>query len=310
MRCIPEEPEFGEGQVAEEAVWEALKRSLPDDVVLAHSVQVRDGRAEHEIDILVLWPGVGMAAIEVKGGKVGVGSGQWYQSDKAGRHNIQSPVVQSQASMHAFKNWLEDQLGSRLSSRFAYLVSLPYTDVSQGWAMAGCARSLILDQADTESLKDKVRHAIEREGSGATTLTPAFLERIVRKLSGDLDAGSAQVPDPHEAEDAQDHLTVRQSVLLRATRSLPRVRFTGGAGSGKTWLALEKARPKPVPAAAGLRLAAGQAGLHRGVSRVRPGPWCPGRGWDGLLRGGDAAPPQGAGGPPGTARAAGRRRRR
>ncbi|WP_459384074.1 nuclease-related domain-containing DEAD/DEAH box helicase [Arthrobacter humicola] len=242
MRCIPEEPEFGDGHVAEEAVWEALKGSLPDDVVLAHSVQVRDGRAEHEIDILVLWPGVGMAAIEVKGGKVGVGSGQWYQSDKAGRHNIQSPVVQSQASMHAFKNWLEDQLGSRLSSRFAYLVSLPYTDVPQGWAMAGCPRSLILDRADTESLKDKVLHAIEREGSGATTLTPAFLERIIRKLGGDLDAGSAQVPDPHEAEDAQDHLTIRQSVLLRATRSLPRVRFTGGAGSGKTWLALEKAR--------------------------------------------------------------------
>src|SRR6478736_3942307 len=104
MRCIPEKPEFGDGQLAEKVVWDALMRCLPDEVVLAHSVQLRDGRAEHEIDILVLWPGVGMAAIEVKGGKVGVESGQWYQSDKAGRHNIQSPVVQSQASMHAFKN--------------------------------------------------------------------------------------------------------------------------------------------------------------------------------------------------------------
>ncbi|MGY2743439.1 nuclease-related domain-containing DEAD/DEAH box helicase [Pseudarthrobacter sp. S3] len=242
MKCIPEEPVFGDGMVAEKAVWDALKSSLPDDVVLAYSVQLRDGRAEHEIDILVLWPGVGMAAIEVKGGKVGVENGQWYQSDKAGRHNIQSPVVQSQASMHALKNWLEDQLGSRLSSRFAYLVSLPYSEVPRGWAMAGCPRSLILDRADTESLVARVRDAIEREGSGATTLTPAFLERIVRKLGGDLDVDASQLPDPHEAEDAQDHLTVRQLVLLRATRSLPRVRFTGGAGSGKTWLAVEKTR--------------------------------------------------------------------
>jgi DNA replication protein DnaC len=31
-------------------------------------------------------------------------------------------------------------------------------------------------------------------------------------------------------------------VLLQATRSLPLIRFTGGAGSGKTWLAVEKAR--------------------------------------------------------------------
>ncbi|GAP54652.1 hypothetical protein AHiyo6_12170 [Arthrobacter sp. Hiyo6] len=44
MRCIPEEPEFGDGHVAEKAVWDALKNSLPDDVVLAHSVQLRDGR--------------------------------------------------------------------------------------------------------------------------------------------------------------------------------------------------------------------------------------------------------------------------
>lgn len=28
MRCIPEEPGFGEGQLAEKAVWTALKDSL------------------------------------------------------------------------------------------------------------------------------------------------------------------------------------------------------------------------------------------------------------------------------------------
>ncbi|WP_432396479.1 hypothetical protein ACRQ5B_02155 [Pseudarthrobacter sp. L19] len=150
--------------------------------------------------------------------------------------------MQSQASMHAVKNWLEGQLGSKLSSRFAYLVSLPYTDVPQGWAMAGCPRALILDRVDTGSIAAKVRHAIEHEGSGATSLAPVFLERIARKLCGDLDANAGPLPDPHEAEDAQEHLTVRQSVLLRATRSIPRARFTGGAGSGKTWLALEKSR--------------------------------------------------------------------
>jgi hypothetical protein len=126
--------------VAEKAVWEALKNSLPDDCVLAHSVQVRDGRNEYEIDLLVLWPGVGMAAIEVKGGKVSIDNGQWYQSDRSGKHKIQSPVAQSQSSLHAFKNWLERQLGSRLSSRCVYMVSLPYTDVPKDWAMAGCPR--------------------------------------------------------------------------------------------------------------------------------------------------------------------------
>ncbi|WP_344364584.1 nuclease-related domain-containing DEAD/DEAH box helicase [Arthrobacter humicola] len=242
MKCIPDEPDFGDGQLAEKVVWDALKKSLPDDVVLAHSVQVRDGRAEHEIDILVLWPGVGMAAVEVKGGKVSVADGQWYQSDRSGKRPLKSPVVQSQGSAHAFKNWIEAQLGSRLTSRFAYMVSFPYTNVRHDWEMAGCPRELVLDQADTESAADLVRAAIEQEGGGSTPMAPAFMDRIVRILSGKLGEDESRIQDPREAEDAQDHLTERQSVLLRATRSLPRIRFTGGAGSGKTWLAVEKAR--------------------------------------------------------------------
>ena len=242
MRCIPEQPEFGQGQLAEKAVWSALKNSLPDECVLAHSVQVRDGRSEHEIDLLVLWTGVGMAAIEVKGGQVSIADGQWYQSDRSAKRRILSPVAQSQSSMHALKNWLEDHLGSRLSSRSVYMVSLPYTDVPRDWTMAGCPRPLILDQSDTKSPADLVRRAIESEGGGASPLAPAFLDRIAGKLGGNLDTAVVSSTTATEDEAAQDHLTERQSVLLQATRSLPRIRFTGGAGSGKTWLAVEKAR--------------------------------------------------------------------
>jgi hypothetical protein len=242
MRCIPEKPEFGEGQLAEKAVWTALKNSLPEDVVLAHSVHIRDGRNEYEIDLLVLWPNVGMAAIEVKGGQVSITDGQWYQSDRSQKRKILSPVAQSQSSLHALKNWLENQLGSRLSSRCVYMVSLPYTDVRPEWAMAGCPRTLILDQTESKSPADLVRRAIENEGGGAAPLAPAFLERIVRQLGGNLAGAVGTSGNPQEDEAAQDHLTERQSVLLQATRSLPRIRFTGGAGSGKTWLAVEKAR--------------------------------------------------------------------
>lgn len=242
MRCIPAEPDFGDGQVAEKVVWEALKASLPDEVVLAHSVQVRDGRAEHEIDLLVLWPGVGMAAIEVKGGQITVDGAQWYQSDRSNKRKIQSPVAQSQSSLHAFKNWISDQLGSFLTSRFVYLVALPYTPVAQDWTMAGCPRSLILDQADVRSPADLLRMAIEREGGGTGPLAPAFMERVIRKLSGALEVDPASHGDSAQVEDEQEHLTERQEVLLRATRSLTRVQFSGGAGSGKTWLAVEKAK--------------------------------------------------------------------
>lgn len=43
-------------------------------------------------------------------------------------------------------------------------------------------------------------------------------------------------------EDAADTLTAQQSVILDAIRLLHRVEVRGGAGSGKTFLAVEKAR--------------------------------------------------------------------
>ena len=247
-RCIPEQPDFTEAHSAERAVWLALKDALPDDAVLAHSVQVRHGSAEHEIDLLVLWPGVGLAAIEVKGGAVSIENGTWYSSGKDGKHRLkQSPVAQCQGAGHAFRHWIGDRLGTPLTSRFAYMVCLPYTRVPAEWSLTGAPRALLIDQDDlaggaAADLAAHLRTAIETEGSGASGLAASYVERILPHLRGNLAAGAAPDGTAKEAEDRQDHLTERQTVLLSATRSLPRVRFVGGAGSGKTWLAVEKAK--------------------------------------------------------------------
>jgi hypothetical protein len=100
-------------------------------------------------------------------------------------------------------------------------------------------------------------------------------------------------------------------VLLQATRSLPRIRFTGGAGSGKTWLAVEKARllsrqGKRVGLFCynkGLgqylqdrvRLAPGKARVHGRVPRIRPGAGRSRRFGAGVLRRRDAPPAEGTG---------------
>lgn len=244
-RSLPEDPDFGPGHEAERAVWEKFLAALPEDVVVAHSVQVRHGSAEHEIDLLVLWPGAGIACIEVKGGKVSVDSGQWYQSDKNGRHRIQSPVAQAQSAMHGFLDMARDHLGTPVSSRTVYLVALPYTPVPKDWAMAGVPRSLVLDVEDLASgtiLAERLRGAILAEGRGFSGLTDSYASRLERFVAGNLEPEELPSGSAAQAEDVQDSLTAKQALLLGATRSLQHVRFIGGAGSGKTWLALEKAR--------------------------------------------------------------------
>lgn len=242
VHCIPEEPDFPEKLTAERVVWEKLRESLPDDVVLLHSVSVRHGKSEHEIDLLVLWPNVGLAAIEVKGGVVSCDQAQWYQSDRQGRHKIQSPMAQVQGAAHAFQDWISERMGTRISSRFAHIVCFPYTSVDQNWEMSGIPRELVIDQKDLSTIEHRLRNAIERQGGGFSGLAPIFVQRMLPHLSGDLKANHVTESEARGNEDVQNSLTQRQATLLSATRSLDRVMFVGGAGSGKTWLAVEKAK--------------------------------------------------------------------
>ncbi|MBM7769600.1 nuclease-related domain-containing DEAD/DEAH box helicase [Glutamicibacter nicotianae] len=248
VRCYPQEPEFTDKTAAEKKVWEILRRDLPDDALLFHSVQLRHQRAEHEIDLLVLLPGVGVAVIEVKGGLVSVENGTWYQSGAKDKHPLkESPMAQVQSASHALRELLGKHMGSRFTSRIADLVCFPYTDWPADYSSVGLPRDLVIDRGQVESLVTHVHHAINERGAGSSTLAPEFAERMIRHLNGDtgpLGATPAEV-DYAQAmsnEDIQETLTARQSILLSCTRSLKRVQFLGGAGSGKTWMALKKAK--------------------------------------------------------------------
>lgn len=247
-RCYPQDPEFTEKNAAEKVVFQALRDSLPDDALLFHSVQLRDRSSEHEIDLLVLWPQIGIAAIEVKGGLVSSSDGYWYQSDAKGKHQLkQSPLAQVQSSAHALKEVLYPLMGTRITSRMAHIVALPYTPWPADYTSVGIPRELLIDREQMPLIAEHVRSAIENQGGGLAGLSHDFAERMIKHLvssTGLLGENPAEInyAEALSNEQVQETLTARQQILLSATRSLPRVRFIGGAGSGKTWMALQKAR--------------------------------------------------------------------
>src|SRR6478736_1223982 len=101
-RLYPPAPDFRDTGGAERSGWEALRDQLPDDVALFAGVRLQADEIEREIDLLVAWPGVGLAAIEVKGGHVVRTHGQWWQGSGAQRHPI-DPVYQVQQARHALQ---------------------------------------------------------------------------------------------------------------------------------------------------------------------------------------------------------------
>ena len=67
-RRYPDEPVYG--SPAEQLFVEALQEQLPDDAVLFCGQRFSDRRQDREADVIVAWPGVGIAVVEVKGGSV------------------------------------------------------------------------------------------------------------------------------------------------------------------------------------------------------------------------------------------------
>ena len=69
-RLVPGEPRFE--TASEEHVWRVLGAALPEHAVLIANFRITDETKDHEADLIVLMPGVGVVVVEVKAAASGV----------------------------------------------------------------------------------------------------------------------------------------------------------------------------------------------------------------------------------------------
>lgn len=212
----------------------------------------RDG----EIDLLLVQPEHGLLVIETKGGSLARDRlGRWY----AGHRALEvSPFQQAETAKHALARLIcAHPRWSGDPPRMLHAVAAPEIDrLSLGRAPGTSPTALgpdaplelLLDRADL-ARPEATAAALERifafwsgDGSRNRTLSEAQLaiiaevlapEAVLRPLlAGDLEAGERALVT------ATDH----QLTLLETLRSVRRASIVGGAGSGKTLVAAEKAR--------------------------------------------------------------------
>jgi hypothetical protein len=223
-------------------VWEVLRGQLPDGTALLHSVSMIERSAEYEADIVVAWPGEGIAVIEVKGGQVSRRQGQWYQSSGGRTRRMKDPVVQAQDCKHVLHRLLLQRGSDAARARAVHLVAFPFTHIGPDWSYAGCTRDMILARDDLATAASKVRAAIARHGAGQAPLSTGGLDSLLEVLEGQLPAQTSLLSWAEENEAYVDQLTRDQARVARILREQRRLKVIGGAGTGKTWLALEQAR--------------------------------------------------------------------
>jgi Nuclease-related domain len=248
---IPESPVDTDSN-AEKRLFERFRDDLPDEIVAFHSVAWQlpgeKGRPEQgESDFVLAHPDFGVLTLEVKGGSVrfDAQTGRWTTTGRSGEHRIKDPARQAMSASHLLARTLARSArggGEKIS--FGHAVAFPGTRVPRKPLRPDLPRELVLDHADVEHLAERV-DALFRYWHDAQKKQPLGAEGV--QLLERVLANSFELPAPlaFEYEDEQRELlrlTEQQYLVLDLLARQTRVAIAGCAGSGKTFLAAEKAR--------------------------------------------------------------------
>ncbi len=240
-RVHPVDPSFT--TTSERDVWQRVVKQLaPDSVVLAN-LRVADPHKDHEADLVVLMPESGVVVVEVKGSHVWVDGGAWFIDRGQGAQRL-DPVAQARDAQYALRHYVEadPRWGSRGRVRWSHHIVLAHTDVADDFALPDLPRWQVSGRGDLADLGARVFDTTWRWQKDARVPTRDDVDLILEILNG-------RFPPPRDAaalagdrEDRAQRLTAEQANLLKVTRLLPRLEVRGGAGSGKTVLAMQQAR--------------------------------------------------------------------
>ncbi len=237
---LPEEPVFTTD--SERQVWQLLRDQLGDDDVLISGQRISSRAKDHEIDICVAFAGAGIVVVEVKGSRVWYDGGWWI--DRRGQKTAIEPITQAREAQYALRSWLDhdSRWSGRKDIRWGHALVLPYTQVTDDFATPDAQRWQVAGRDDLPDLAGFLRGIVLGQTSTKRLLDLDDTYALVDALSGRGLPQRDLIGAATEREAEVERLSAEQAVILNAARLLNRVEVRGGAGSGKTWLAVEQAR--------------------------------------------------------------------
>ena len=233
---------------SERRVYGRLREALPDSWTVMHSQRFllpgnRRPR-EGELDFLILNPDRGVIGLEVKGGQVGRTADGWYSVDRHGeRHSIKDPGRQASGAIFAIGEYLNDARGfGRRGFRCQHGWGVVFPDtVVEGDLGPDIPRPIILDSDDLANMQSSVERIFDYRrlnGPLPESAARAFVDALHERFPP---ASTLAFLFRFEDEDFL-RLTDEQLTLLDSLAAHKRAAIEGAAGTGKTVLAMEKAR--------------------------------------------------------------------
>ena len=201
----------------------------------------RLGRAR--ADFLVLHRRHGLLVLEAKGGEITLKDRTWMRRRKSGPEPIKDPVRQARRSLYEFRRRVALVCGPAVATRlrFASAVAFPHC-VFDDRPPADLPVECIITADDLLDIERAIVRAYRGGVGDNGELSPREFEDVRRALAPEF-----RVYEPLRVGVDADavtlsRLTGQQLRVLRGFEGNPRAVIEGVAGSGKTLLAMQRAR--------------------------------------------------------------------
>lgn len=251
-KIFPKTSDFFNYSWGEKAVYEALKE-LDDDYVVFYSVpwQNRNKRGEvvwGESDFTIFHPDRGILVIEVKSGKISSRDGKFYQTSMNAddEHEINDPLAQAGKSKYKFRELIREKLSRDERLLIEAIVWFPSIDFSYNRVNdlpPSYDRRIILDENALNDVEYYIKQAYDYyRADEYTSIKEGSILKIINTLAPEFDLVPSFSSIKKETEYSFLRLTNEQALILDYITEQRKATIQGGAGTGKTLLAVEQAK--------------------------------------------------------------------
>lgn len=238
---IPEKCDYSKRPLSEQMVFDELQNHLSDDWLVFHSFNYlrpdpARQRWDGEIDFLLYHERKGFLVIEVKGGSISFLNGQWLQNGKT-----IDPVVQAKNNKYAVLELIQEKHNGPVPLKFAHAVCFPSCG-RNATVWPPDAQGIVITSDDLENIESIAYHLIDDAPMPKSIGGHISCDEILDILSPEFEYGQRFLERVIDDSFQLQKLTEQQSCILEALQNFPRLLVEGGAGTGKTFLAIKKAR--------------------------------------------------------------------